>query len=254
MRDTYDRRTFHFDNLPGFPWGRRATRWVLHTDGNPNPHTALNALKWGNRERAFNIHLYVHDEVAYWAVPLNWQAFHVLASSLAAAADYPTTLPGLSKPRGDIYANGSEHVMLADGTWTQATRITSLLAHAEAFRANPALLAAISEHATWDQVTRRHDVGEAVWIPDWVLDVKDLIADRVPWRTVGDPYVAEPATGGPDLVDQPPIDPDGDLRQQMAEVADWSRLNTHRIIQNEDHIEAAVDRMAAHVAWHATTP
>ncbi len=66
MRETYDRRTFTFVNLPGFPWSNhRANRWVLHTDGNPRAHTALGALRWGDRERTFNIHLYIDGERAW---------------------------------------------------------------------------------------------------------------------------------------------------------------------------------------------
>lgn len=250
MRTTYDRRTFTFTNLPGFPWRRRANRWVIHTDGNPKPHTAAGALAWGDRTRAFNIHLYIEDELAYWCVPLDWQAFHVRRDDVAAARGFVTTLPGLTQKRGDIYANGSEHLMRGDGTWSQDTRITSILAHAEAFKANPGI-GTVQEHAELDPRDRAFDVGDAVWVPDWILDVQDVVAGRTPFRTVSEPYEARPVpkAARPAPADTPPLDPSGDVRQQIADLADEVAKVTARLAVIHNSVEDALD---AHVAWHRT--
>lgn len=246
MRTAYDRRGFAFPNLPGWPWNRNANRLCLHTDGNPRAHTAAGALAWGNRERAFSIHMYADGEKGYWAIPLNWQAFHVRRSDIAAARGHTVTWPGLSQRRGDIIMLGFEHVMRADGTWSQDTRITSVLMGAELFKAQPAIASVVSEHALWDPTDRAFDVGDALWLPDWVLDVKDLAAGRVAFRTVGEVALPQPFEGEPP--DVGPIDPDGDWRSQMAELAARVLSTESAVAAVDIRVDSVEDRTARHLA------
>ncbi len=222
MRNDYRTVDFTFTNLPGWPTGD-PTRGVLHTDGNPRPHTALNALRWGDRERAFSSHYYVEGKTVYRAIAEDHQAFHVLEPRIAEQEAYPVTWPGLAKKRGDIRAIGIEHVMNRDGSWSQATRITSVLLGADITRRHPKI--DWSEHARWDPWTRPHDVGDALYIPDWIADVRDLIAGRTPYRVVG-PTASGTPHPGPDPNRPPPRDctAANNAKSQPSTLAD--RLST----------------------------
>ncbi len=43
----------------------------------------------------------------------------------------------------------------------------------------------IDEHASYDPKNRSTDLGDALHVPDFRLDVADCLAGREPWRTVG---------------------------------------------------------------------
>ena len=206
MRSTFQIVDFAFDNLHGWPTGT-PTRGVLHTDGNPRPHSALAALIWGNRERAFTIQWYVEGSKAYRGVKETWHASHAKRADIAQQEGYRTTWPGLSAPRGDIKAVGIEHVMEADGSWSQETRITSVLLGAKIWKRWPNLR--WSEHAHWDPWNRPFDVGDALYVPDWVLDVKDVIAGKEPWRTVQVTASSTPAPKTGPTPSDPGAPPDG---------------------------------------------
>lgn len=183
MRMTYTRRHFQFrDDRIGVETGT-PTRLILHIDGSTKPHTAEAAMRWGNISGAFTIHGYV-DGLDFWTgVPETRHAFHVLESRVAAQRGFSTMYGG--RARGDIRAIGWEHKQEPDGTISQDTRITSVLAGADLMRRWPHLIDAVSEHAEWDPWTRQFDMGDTLYIPDWVEDVKDVLAGRTPWRTVG---------------------------------------------------------------------
>ncbi len=208
MRDEFVRKAFQFQNLVGPDVGE-PTRGVLHTDGNDGPHSASGALAWGNRTKAFSIHYYVEGTLVYECLPERRLAYHVREYRKAEALGYPTTAPGVSKPRGDIGAIGIEHVMQPDGSWDQETRISSVLLGAEIRRRYPNLV--WMEHAELDPWTRGNDVGEALYVPDWLKDVDDVIAGRTPYRTVGERASGRPYTGAvptePITVPPVPADP-----------------------------------------------
>lgn len=225
MRDTYTIVDVGFPNLPGWPTGP-PTRGILHTDGNPNAHTALGAMGWGDRVRAFSIPWYIEGKIAYRGVPEDWHASHVREPRVAAQKGWPTTWPGLSKPRGDIRALGFEHVMEPDGTWDQETRLTSVLLGADVSDRWPRLH--WDEHAAYDPWTRPNDVGRALWVPDWRADVADVLAGREPYRVVG---VDDPRfTGSATEPVRPSIDPTPDPRPLSPDefvgvpLNEWERL------------------------------
>lgn len=211
--------------LPGWPHGE-PLGLVIHRQGNPIPDDdpsrgahALAAIRWGSRTKAFSIHWYVDGERAYACVPEDRHAYHVREHREAANRGRPvyrstwmartpeafTERPngqfaGASRPRGDIGQIGIEVVdrMRPDGSiyFDQASRITLVLlardilvrrAHARADWLRD-LYAPITGHATWDHWTRPDDPGQALYLPDFVVDVLDLATGRTPWRTVGDEY------------------------------------------------------------------
>lgn len=185
-------------------------RLVLHTDGNPNPHTGLSSLKWGESSGAFTIHWYIDDAIAYRAIPEDRHAFHVLEPRIAEEKGY-TVWYGNQK-RGDIGAIGIEHKMEPDGSWSQETRITSVLLGADILRRHPNI--AVSEHAEWDPWTRANDVGDALYIPDWLADVNDVIAGKTPYRTVG------PTANGSAYTGPVPIEETTMTDQQIRDLID----------------------------------
>lgn len=192
MRSSYTHASFSFSrvgDVTGTP-----TRLILHTDGNPNPHTGLGSLSWGESSGAFTIHYYIDGVTCYAAIPENRHAYHVSEPYVAKALGYPVLYRGYE--RGDVRALGIEHLMQPDGSFSQETRITSVLLGAEILSRYPGI--DVSEHATWDPWTRPNDVGNALYIPDWVADVQDVIAGRTPWRTVGPTANGQPNTNQPE--------------------------------------------------------
>ena len=227
MRDSFEEIAFRFSHLPNV-WVGDPDRGILHTDGNPNPHTALNALEWGDRTGAFSITYYVEGKRVYSCVSEDYLAFHTKEARVAARDGYPTEAPGVAGPRGDIKAIGFEHVMQPDGSWDQETRITSVLLGAEIQARRPQIK--WSEHATWDPWQRPNDVGPAVYIPDWILDVLDVVAGHTPYRTVGLTASGEPYGGAPPPEPHPP--PDLGLRLATVE-EEVVRLQSQLTLQRQ---------------------
>ena len=97
-----------------------------------------------------------------------------------------------SGKRGDIHALGIEHKQEPDGSWSQETRITSVLLGAAISSRYPWI--AWSGHSTWDPWTREDDPGPRLWLPDWQADVLDILGGRQPWRTVGAAYIGSGPT------------------------------------------------------------
>ncbi len=202
---TFEEIPFAFTNLPGWFTGE-PDRIVVHRDGNANPHTALGALTWGNRERAFSIHYYLEGLKRYVCVPETWQAFHVLEARIAEQKGYRTDWPGLTKKRGDIHAIGIECVQDATGHLSQDTRrnLVDLVANIETRRQLP-----IFEHATFDPWTRGHDMGDALNIPDLIQDVADVRTGLTAWRTVGETANGQPVAIRPETPTEPePTEPE----------------------------------------------
>jgi hypothetical protein len=183
QRDTYEVVAFDFeDSFPTFEVGRPHCI-VLHTDGNPSPHSALDSLTWGRRERAFSCHYYIEaDGVVYSAVDPTHLAFHVKEHRRAAEWGWPITHRKVSGRRGDIGAIGIEHVQDADAHWSQETRISSLLLVRDLMTRWPEL--AIVEHGDLDPWQRANDVGDALNLADFRADLRDMREGRTPWRTV----------------------------------------------------------------------
>lgn len=191
MRMTYERVPFDF--------GRAATvlqiprRIVIHRQGNPGVE-GENGLAWGKRTGSFTIHSYVDDGVCFDAIPPNRHAFHVLQASVAAEKGF--MVDGPYGKRGDYESIGiesedetPESADLAPGQaygLSQATRITLLLRVADYLRQYPHLTPDdVYEHADFDPWTRAQDLGDALNLSDFRDDLRDLLAGRVPWRTVG---------------------------------------------------------------------
>jgi hypothetical protein len=187
VRDAAPIEQFEFKNFPviniGIP---RAI--CLHTDGNPAPHTALDALKWGDRTGSFSIHYYIDaDGTVFDGVPDEQLAFHVKEYRMAASKAWPTTHPDVEGKRGDIGVIGIENVMNASAHWSQETRISLLLLVSDLVREWPHLADAIVEHADLDRWQRADDVGDALHLGDFRADLADLLSgESAPWRTVGE--------------------------------------------------------------------
>lgn len=192
MRMIYQTRTYDFGQESS---AQTPKRICLHRQGNLGAK-ALNALDWGKRTGAFTIHSYVSDAVCYDAIMPDRHAFHVLAAGVAAQKGYRTT--GAYGLRGDYDSIGIETEDVAGGapgqaySLTQETRITLLLRTAAYLRQFGLSPDAVDEHATYDPTNRPDDLGDALHIPDFREDLRDLMAGRTPWRTVG-----QYATGGP---------------------------------------------------------
>jgi len=199
MRRDYETVAFEFENFPAILTGRpRAV--CLHTDGNPSPHSALDSLNWGDRERAFSIHYYVEaNGVIYAGVDPTYHAWHVKESRKAKERGWEVKHPEIAGERGDIGVIGIEHVQDETGHWSQETRISSLLLVHDLLQRWPEL--AIVEHADLDPWNRPNDVGDALHLGDFKADLADLDRGLEPWRTVG-----EEATGTPRPdSDRPPL-------------------------------------------------
>ena len=187
MRDAAPIEQFEFKNFPviniGIP---RAI--CLHTDGNPAPHTALDALKWGDRTGSFSIHYYIDaDGTVFDGVPDEQLAFHVKEYRQADSKGWPVTHPGVEGKRGDIGVIGIENLMDSTGHWSQETRISLLLLVSDLVREWPHLADAIVEHADLDPWQRAEDVGDALHLGDFRDDLADLLSgESAPWRTVGE--------------------------------------------------------------------
>ena len=187
MRDAYPIEQFEFKNFPVINTGiPRAI--CLHTDGNPAPHTALDALNWGDRTGSFSIHYYIDaDGTVFDGVPDENLAFHVKEYRMAASKSWPTTHPDVEGKRGDIGVIGIENLMDSTGHWSQETRISLLLLVSDLVQEWPHLADAIVEHADLDPWQRAEDVGDALHLGDFRDDLTDLRSgESAPWRTVGE--------------------------------------------------------------------
>jgi len=187
VRDAYPIEQFEFKNFPVINTGiPRAI--CLHTDGNPNPHTALDALKWGDRTGSFSIHYYIDaDGTVFDGVPDEQLAFHVKEYRQADSKGWPVTHPGVEGKRGDIGVIGIENLMDSTGHWSQETRISLLLLVSDLVQEWPHLADAIVEHADLDPWQRADDVGDALHLGDFRDDLADLLSgESAPWRTVGE--------------------------------------------------------------------
>jgi hypothetical protein len=153
------------------------TKLILHRQGNPGAE-GKNGMAWGNDTSSFSIHYYVDDTVCFVGVPENRQAYHTKDSN---------------GQRADLGAIGIEtedespaSASLAPGQTyglSQDTRITLVLVVCDIFRHRGTL--PVFEHADFDNVNRKEDLGNALYLPDFRLDVEDALAGREPWRTVG---------------------------------------------------------------------
>ena len=191
MRDAAPIEAFTFANFPVIDTGTpRAI--CLHTDGNPAPHTALDALNWGDRTGSFSIHYYIDsDGTIFDGVPDEELAFHCKEYRKVDSKGWPVTHPGVEGKRGDIGVIGIENVMDETAHWSQETRISLLLLVSDLVREWPHLADAIYEHADLDPWQRADDVGDALHLGDLRDDLTDLLSgEAAPWRTVG-----ETATG-----------------------------------------------------------
>jgi hypothetical protein len=191
MRHVYQVEPFPFSNLPGYDHGD-PIRIVIHRNGNPGAK-ALPTLNWGNINKKYSIHSFIGETVAYDGILPTKHAYHVLETRKAKEMGYPTHQVGwrrVWKQRGDIRAIGIETE--DEGTkatyWlSHDTRITLLLRTADYIRQFPAIdpMRDIHEHAMLDPWTRSLDLGNALNMIDFRLDLEDELANEKPWRTVG---------------------------------------------------------------------
>jgi hypothetical protein len=187
VRDAAPIEAFTFANFPVIDTGTpRAI--CLHTDGNPAPHTALDALNWGDRTGSFSIHYYIDaDGTVFDGVPDEQLAFHVKEYRKADSKGWPVTHPDVEGKRGDIGVIGIENLMDSTGHWSQETRISLLLLVSDLVLEWPHLADAIVEHADLDPWQRADDVGQALHLGDFRDDLADLLSgESAPWRTVGE--------------------------------------------------------------------
>lgn len=206
MRTTYNPVKF-----TGFPAARmntivqRPTKVVWHRQGNPGTE-GVNGMQWGATSGSFSIHYYIDDQTALEGIPWDRHAFHVLESRNASKFGLPST--GLYGPRGDYNTIGVEmedesptSTALAPGQaygLSQETRITAVLLGADIIRRHPWLTVNdFIEHADLDPWTRAEDIGDGLYMPDFRLDVADVLAGRTPWRTVGQFARGTATTGVP---------------------------------------------------------
>jgi LysM repeat protein len=164
----------------------------------------------------FTIHSYVDDGVCFDAISPGRHAFHVREPRTAAAKGFRTT--GQHGTRGDYDTIGIEAEdenptsgdLLPGQAYglSQETRITLLLRVRDYLRDFPYLTPEdVSEHATWDQWTRPHDLGDALNVLDFRDDLHDLRAGRTPWRTVGKHANGTRAVRATATVTVPPVAP-----------------------------------------------
>lgn len=198
MRDDYETIHYDFTNLRS-RITQPINRICLHRNGNPDAE-AFNTLEWGNRERAFNIHAMVEDGVVYEAIAANELAYHIREWRLAAEKGFVVDVPGFPRKRGDYGCIGIETSDIKGGgpgqkySLSQETRISLLLYCRDLVERHDELTAAaILEHANYDPWTRAQDLGDALYIPDFRDDLRELLAGMEPWRTVGPEAFGRPA-------------------------------------------------------------
>ena len=178
-------------NAPQIP-----NRIIVHRQGNPGA-TAVNGLNY-LRTSGLGIHEYIEGDVSLHAQHWDQTEKHCLEASRAALWGLRTA--GAFGPRGDYDAIGIETVDQPGGapgqeySLSQETRITLVLRCADICRIvglDPLGKVAgtgawvIEEHAEYDPANRPLDLGDALHIPDLRKDVADVLAGRVPFRTVG---------------------------------------------------------------------
>jgi N-acetylmuramoyl-L-alanine amidase CwlA len=184
MRTTYETRPFDFTVTTA----QQPRRVILHRQDNPGAK-ALAALEWGKRTDSFSIHSYIGDKVCYDAVSPFRHAFHVLESRVAQEKGW--RVYGPYGYRGDYDSIGVECEDVLGGapgqaySLTQETRITLLLRVAAYIKAHNLTPENVWEHADLDPYARKDDLGDALNILDFRLDLHDYLAGRTPWRTVG---------------------------------------------------------------------
>ena len=188
MRDTYVTQHFEFTNIRS-RITQPINRICLHRNGNPGA-LAINTLNWGNREQAFNIHAMVENNIVYEAIAPGELAYHIREWRLAAEKGFVVDVPGLSQKRGDYGCLGIETSDIKGGgpgqeySLSQETRISLLLYCRDLVRLHDDVTAdGILEHANYDSWTRSEDLGDALYIPDFRLDLKELLAGMEPWRS-----------------------------------------------------------------------
>ncbi len=213
MRRSYRYERFEFTNpnLPQLPWNAGPLRIIIHRQGNPGAH-ARDALAWMDRTAAASIHCYIEEDLCIEAVPTGLQAWHVLEARVAQQRGWD--VGPYSKPRGDFRAIGIETVDQNGGapgqsiSLSQDTRITLVICTAEYCQAFGVSPSEIYEHADLDPWTRSDDLGNAINLDDFREDVRDYIAGREPWRTVGQFATGARNTGsGPVPAPAPPVEP-----------------------------------------------
>lgn len=212
------RTNYTLTMFTGFPEGRlntipqHPTKVVWHRQGNPGAE-GENGLAWGARTGAFSIHFYIDDQTVFEGIPWDRHAFHV--SESLKAGDFGLQSNGVYGARGDYGTIGIEmededadSTELAPGQaygLSQETRISAVLLGADILRWFPWLgVADFIEHADLDPWNRPEDLGDALYLPDFRLDVADALAGREPWRTVGK------FARGVETTEQPPLTPPPD--------------------------------------------
>ena len=175
---TYLKTQFAFDAGLIGPY-MTPTKIILHRQGNPGVE-GQSGIAWMNSSGWGSIHRYIDDTLCAEGVPLNRRAYH--ANAIQADGQ-----------RADVSAIGIEtedespqSATLAPGQpygLSQDTRITLLLVVVDILKQYPGL--PIYEHADFDPKNRPDDLGDALNLPDFRLDVADVQAGREPWRTVG---------------------------------------------------------------------
>lgn len=198
MRDTFTTTRFEFTNIRS-RITQSINRICLHRNGNPGA-TALNTLNWGNREQAFNIHAMIEDEVVFTAIAPGELAYHIREWRLAAAKGFEVDVPGFPRKRGDYGCIGIETSDIKGGglgqeySLSQETRISLLLYCRDIVQSHDDITADdILEHANYDPWTREKDLGDALYIPDFRQDLRELLAGMEPWRTVQEFAYGRPA-------------------------------------------------------------
>ena len=190
VRRTYRLMEFDFDKVRGYYHGD-PIRIVMHRNGNPGVET-VPTLRYGNNSKTFSIHSFADDEVCWDGIAPTMHAYHVTATAAAKAMGYPTMQVNrpLWRRRGDVRAIGIE--CEDEGTdehyWlSQATRITALNRAADYLIQFPNInpVKDVHEHAMLDPVRRRLDLGNALNMIDFRLDLVDVLSGDTPWRTTG---------------------------------------------------------------------
>lgn len=194
MRTTFETRQFTFKpTLIGPP--QVPNRIIMHRQGNLGAEGA-NGITWLNNADAGSIHSYIDDAICWDGVSPLRTALHVKAAAYAASRGYRTVnIAWGDVPRGDFDSIGIEMEDesptsgdLAPGQkygLSQETRITALLRCAAYMKQFNIPSSEVDEHATYDPAERSEDIGDGLYIPDFRLDLDDLLAGREPWRTVG---------------------------------------------------------------------
>lgn len=204
------RLTYNAPDMLLFPTATAQTpdRVIIHRQGNPGA-LAANALRW-MLTQGLSIHEYIQDDTSFHAQHWDQFAKHCIEYRKAEALGFDVTTPWGEK-RGDWRAVGVETCDISGGgpgqaySLSQDTRITLVLRVADICRIAGIPVNRIYEHADFDPWQRADDLGNALNVPDFRLDVADVLAGREPYRTVQQYAYGTPTTMTRPVVAPPPI-------------------------------------------------